>query len=151
MAPLKNKLFKKVLVPIVYGCKQTSAINAARAIAGEHGVSFVIIIYAPGGECLSIAAARAREVRQALKALSNLKQINRRTAVHATHRPWDEMIKVIAKEKPDLLVLEYPCQFENLKATPAEVLDHPPCDIAIVNPHIPEELNTILIPIRGGP
>ena len=151
MAPLKNKLFKKVLVPIVYGCKQTSAINAARAIAGENDVTFVGIIYVPGGESLSIAAARAREVRQTLKALSNMKQINRRTAVHATHRPWDEMIKVIAKEKPDLLVLEYPCQFENLKTTPEEVLAHPPCDIAIVNPHIPEKLQDVLIPIRGGP
>ena len=31
----KKKLFQKVLVPIVYGCEQTSAIDAARAIAGE--------------------------------------------------------------------------------------------------------------------
>ena len=151
MTPLKNKLFKKVLVPIVYGCKQASAINAARAIAGENDVTFVGIIYVPEGESLSIAAARAREVRQTLKALSNMKQIDRRTAVHATHRPWDEMIKVIAKERPDLLVLEYPCQFENLKTTPQEVLAHPPCDIAIVNPHIPEKLQDVLIPIRGGP
>ena len=151
MTSLKNKLFKKVLVPIVYGCKQTSAINAARAIAGENDVTFVGIIYVPEGESLSIAAARAREVRQTLKALSNVKQIHRRTEVYATHRPWDEMIKVIEKERPDLLVLEYPCQFENLKTTPAEVLAHPPCDIAIVNPHIPEKFNDILIPIRGGP
>ena len=151
MAPLKTKLFKKVLVPIVYGCKQTSAINAARAIAGENDVTFAGIIYVPEGESLSTAAARAREVRQTLKTLSNMKQTDRRTAVHATHHPWDEMIKVIEKEKPDLLVLEYPCHFENLKTTPAEVLAHPPCDIAIVNPHIPEKLNDILIPIRGGP
>jgi nucleotide-binding universal stress UspA family protein/glycosyltransferase involved in cell wall biosynthesis len=151
VSALKNKLFKKVLVPIVYGCKQASAINAARAIAGENDVTFVGIIYVPEGESLSIAAARAREVRQTLKALSNAKQIQRRTEVYATHRPWDEMIKVIEKEKPDLLVLEYPCQFENLKTTPAEVLAHPPCDIAIVNPHIPEKLIDILIPIRGGP
>jgi glycosyltransferase involved in cell wall biosynthesis/nucleotide-binding universal stress UspA family protein len=151
MTPLKNKLFKKVLVPVVYGCKQTSAINAARAIAGENDVSFVGIIYVPEGESLSIAAARAREVRQTLKSLSNLKQIQRRTEVYATHQPWAEMKKVIEKEKPDLLVLEYPCQFKNLKTTPEEVLAHPPCDIAIVNPYIPEKFNEILIPIRGGP
>lgn len=151
MTPLKNKLFKKVLVPIVYGCKQTSAINAARAIAGENDISFVGIIYVPEGESLSIAAARAREVRQILKGLSNLKQIHRRTEVYATHQPWAEMKKVIEKEKPDLLVLEYPCQFENLKTTPEEVLAHPPCDIAIVNPYIPEKFSDILIPIRGGP
>ncbi len=151
MTPLKNKLFKKVLVPIVYGCKQISAINAAHAIAGENDVRFVGIIYVPEGESLSIAAARAREVRQTLKALSNIKQIDRRTEVYATHRPWEELIRVIEKEKPDLLVLEYPCQFENLKTTPEEVLAHPPCDTAIVNPHIPDKFNDILIPIRGGP
>jgi glycosyltransferase involved in cell wall biosynthesis/nucleotide-binding universal stress UspA family protein len=151
MTPLKNKLFKKVLVPIVYGCKQTSAINAARAIAGENDVTFIGIIYVPEGESLSTAAARAREVRQILKTLSNVTQLHRRTEVYATHRPWDEMAKVIEKENPDLLVLEYPCQFENLKTTPAEVLAHPPCDIAIVNQHIPEKLKDILIPIRGGP
>jgi hypothetical protein len=38
MTPLKNKLFKKVLVPVVDGCKQTSALTP-RAIAGENDVT----------------------------------------------------------------------------------------------------------------
>ena len=73
------------------------------------------------------------------------------TEVHATHQPWDEIVRVTEKEKPDLLILEYPCQFETLKTTPAEVLTHPPCDIAIVNSHVSDSLNNVLIPIRGGP
>jgi nucleotide-binding universal stress UspA family protein len=151
MTALKNRLFKKVLVPIIYGCEQISAINAACAIAGENDVTYVGIIYIPEGESLSIAAAPAREVRATMRRLSNVKQIRRRTEVYATHRPWDEMVKVIEKEKPDLLILEYPCQIETLKTTPVEVLTHPPCNIAIVNSKVSDKLKNILIPIRGGP
>ncbi len=149
--PLKNRFFKKVLVPIVHGCEQTSAIAAAHAIAGEDNVMLIGLIYIPEGELLSGAAVHAQEVRQTLKKLSNLKHIQRWTEVYATHQPWDELAKVIEKEKPDLLVLEYPCQFETLKTTPVEVLTHPPCDIAIVNSNVSDTFQNILLPIRGGP
>jgi len=148
---LRKRLFKKVLVPIVHGCEQTSAINAARAIAGEERVRFVGLVYIPEDQSLSTAAVYAREVRQTLKKLSNVKQIRHWAEVYATHRPWDEMVKMIEKENPDLLVLEYPCHFEILKTTPAEVLANPPCDIAVVNSHISEHSTDVLIPIRGGP
>jgi glucosyl-3-phosphoglycerate synthase len=147
----KNRFFKKVLVPIVHGCEQSSAIAAARAIAGEEDVMLVGLIYIPEGESLSSAAASAQEVRQTLKSLSNQKHIQRWTEVHATHQPWEEMAKVIEKERPDLLVLEYPCQFETLGTTPVEVLTHPPCDIAIVNSNVSESFRNVLVPIRGGP
>ena len=150
MTPLKSRLFKKVLVPVVQGCEHTSAINAARGMAGDD-VQLVGLIYIPEGESLSTATGPAREVRETLKSLSNVKDIHRRAEVYASHRPWDELVKVVEKENPDLLVLEYPCQFEILKTTPAEVLAHPPCDIAIVNSHIPDNWNNVLIPIRGGP
>jgi len=150
-SPLRKRLFKKVLVPIVYNCEQDSAINAARAIAGEDNVMLVGLVYVPEGASLSSAATPAQEVRQTLKRLSDERHIQRWTDVHVTHRPWDELVRVIEKEKPDLLVLEYPCQFETLRATPTEVLAHPLCNVAIVNSHISEKLNNVLIPIRGGP
>ena len=95
---LKNRLFKKVLVPIVHGCTQISAINAARAIAGEDNILLVGLIYIPEGESLSSAALRAREVRKSLKMFSSVKNIHRSTEVYATHRPWKEMVKVIERE-----------------------------------------------------
>lgn len=150
-SPVRKRLFKKVLVPVVPDCEQMSAITAARAIAGEDGVKLVGLIYIPEGESLSTAAAGAREVRQTMKRLSTMKHIHRWTEVHATHRPWDELTNVVEKEKPDLLVLEYPCQFEQLKTTLEEVLTHPPCDIAIVNSNISDNLRNVLVPIRGGP
>jgi glycosyltransferase involved in cell wall biosynthesis/nucleotide-binding universal stress UspA family protein len=147
----KNRLFKKVLIPIVHGCPQISAINIGRAVAGEENIALVGLVYVPAGESLSGAAVYAREVRQILKRLSNVKQIHSSTEVYATHRPWREITKVIEKESPDLLVLEYPCHFDKLGTTPEEVLAHPPCDIAIVNTRITDHANNVLVPIRGGP
>ncbi len=144
----KTRLFKKVLVLLVHGCEQGSALNATHAIAGEENVVLVGLVYVPGSESLSSAAVHVQEVRQTLRKLSNVRN---RVEVHATHRPWDEIVKATQKEKPDLLILEYPCQFETLNITLAEVLPHPPCDIAIVNSHISDNLENVLIPIRGGP
>lgn len=146
-----KKIFKKVLVPVIYGCDQTSAINAARAIAGEDDVMFLGLLYVPEGESLSSATTRAREVRQALQSLSNAQPGHRWTEVYATHHPWNEIVKITKKEAPDLLILQYPCHFESLGMTPTEVLTNPPCDLAIVNHRISVKLQSILVAIRGGP
>jgi glucosyl-3-phosphoglycerate synthase len=150
-ASLKNRLFKKVLVPVVHGCEQAAVIHAARTITGEENILLVGFVYIPEGASLSIAAVPAQEVRQTLRTLSGADHIHRSGEVYATHRPWEEIRKVVEREAPDLLILEYPCQFETLHTTPAEVLTRPPCDIAIVNSYVPEHLDRILVPIRGGP
>ena len=147
----KNRFFKKVLVPVVYGCEQNSAIAAAYAIAGEDGVMVVGLVSIPAGESLSTGTLQAREVRQTLRRLSEVKHIHRATEVYATHQPWEEILKVIEREKPDLLILEYPCQFETIQTTLEGVLTRLPCDIAVVNSHITEDLKNVLLPIRGGP
>ena len=149
--PRKNRLFKKILVPIVHGCDQFSAIAAAQAIGGERNVVLVGLIYIPDDESLSTAAIPAREVRRTLKKFSKVKRIHRWAEVHVSHRPWDELVRIVEQEKPDLLVLESPCQFDSLKTTLAEVLKQPPCDIAVVNSHVSNDLKNALIPMRGGP
>jgi nucleotide-binding universal stress UspA family protein len=148
---LKKRLFKKILVPIVHGCASTSAINAARAIAGVDTVKLVGIVYVPEGGSLSGAAVPAQEVRQTLKNLADTEHLRGGTQVFATHHPWDEIVRISEKEKPDLLILEYPCQFEAIRATPMNILSQPPCDIAIVNSQITDSFQNILVPIRGGP
>jgi glycosyltransferase involved in cell wall biosynthesis/nucleotide-binding universal stress UspA family protein len=144
-------MFKKVLVPIVYGCEQSSAINAARAIAGEDDVLLMGLVYVPESKSLSSATMHAQTIRQTLKKLATVKNLHRWTEVYVTHWPWNEIGKVIEREKPDLLILEYPCQFETLAITPTEVLTHPPCDIAIVNQKVSDNLKSVLVPVRGGP
>ena len=147
----KKRLFKKILVPIIHGCESSSAVNAARAIAGTDSVILVGLVYIPEDESLSSAAQPAQEVRQTLRSLSSAEHIRGGSEVHATHHPWDEIVRIIEKERPDLLILEYPCQFEAIQATPIDILTQPACDIAIVNSHVPDILRHILVPIRGGP
>lgn len=148
---LKSRLFKKVLVPIVHGCEQASAIQAARAVAGAENILLVGFVYIPEGESLSSAATPAQEVRQTLRSLATPGQIPSGNEVYASHSPWEEIKRVAEREKPDLLILEYPCQFETLRATAKDVWGQPPCDIAIVNSRMPRKLKNILVPIRGGP
>lgn len=148
---MKQRLFKKILVPIVHGCESNSAINAALAIAGADNVKLVGLVYMPEGESLSSAAVPVQEVRQRLRDLSTVGHLRGGPRVFATHHPWDEIVQIIDKEKPDLLILEYPCQFEAMQATPTDILTQPPCDIAIVNSHITDTVQNILVPVRGGP
>lgn len=147
----RTGIFKKILVPIVYGCDQSSALNAARAIAGIENVMFIGLVYIPPGSSLSSAAVPVQEVRQMLRTLSSAVPGHRWTEVYATHHPWHEIVSIVERVKPDLLILEFPCQFEILKTSPTDVLTHPPCDIAIVNSKISEKPGNGLIPIRGGP
>ena len=104
-------IFKKILVPIVYGCDQSSAVNAARAIAGIENVMFIGLVYIPPGSSLSSAAIPVQEVRQMLRTLSSAVPGHRWTEVYATHHPWDEIVGIAERVKPDLLILEFPCQF----------------------------------------
>jgi nucleotide-binding universal stress UspA family protein len=147
----KGRISKKILVPIFQDCDQTSALNAARAIAGEAEVMLVGLVSVPEGESLSSAAVHVQEVRQMLRELSDTHLTHRSTDVYATYEPWEELLQITEREKPDLLILEYPCHFQGLRTTPTEVLTRPPCDIAIVNSKIPEVFKNVLIPIRGGP
>jgi glucosyl-3-phosphoglycerate synthase len=63
---------------------------------------------------------------------------------------WEELTRYIQQKKPDLLVLEWPCDFEELQI-PNNGLAHPPCDVAIVGGPLPENPRSVLISIRGGP
>ncbi|MDQ2693033.1 MAG: hypothetical protein M3Y68_13430, partial [Chloroflexota bacterium] len=99
-AGLKNRLFKKILVPIVYGCESSSAIHAARAIGGADKVKLLGLVYVPEGESLSSAAVPAQEVRQMLRHFSTTEHLRSGPRVFAAHRPWEELIRIVEKEKP---------------------------------------------------
>jgi hypothetical protein len=147
----KRNLISKVMVPVVYGCDQHSAINAARAIAGEEKLLLSGFIHVPDEETLSMATIHARDLRRTLKQLYKVKRNGKWAQVHVSHKPWDDLLRVIEQEQPDLLVLEYPNHFEALQVSIEEVLSLTPCNIAIVNHRIKADIKNALIPIRGGP
>ncbi len=147
----RRKLIAKALVPVVHGSDQQSALNAARAIAGEENILLAGFIHVPDEVTLSMATLHARELRKTLKQLYKVKRNGKWAQVHVSHRPWDDLLRVIEKERPDLLILQYPDHFDSLHVTVEEALSQTPCNIAIVNRRIGAEIKSALIPIRGGP
>jgi glycosyltransferase involved in cell wall biosynthesis len=151
MYSVSKNLISKVLVPVIHGCDQQSAINAAHAIGGHENILLAGFIYVPEGQSLSTATLHARDLRKTLKQLYKVKRNGKWAQVRVSHKPWDDLLKVIEEEQPDLLVLEYPNQFDALQVSIAEVLSLTPCNIAIVNQKVGTEIKSALLPIRGGP
>jgi len=145
-----KSVFRKVLVPFIHGKDCTSTLSAARIIAGDGQVILLGLVRVPEGQSLSSAAVPAREVRQELKKFSTDTQIRTEERVQASYNLWGELTHYIQLKKPDLLVLEWPVDFEELQI-PRNGLAHPPCDVAIISGPLPETPRNVLIPIRGGP
>ena len=147
----QNAYIAKVLVPVLYGCEQKSAIHAAHSIAGDENVLLTGFIYVPNDQSLSTAAVDARKLRKTLKQLYKVKRGDKWAQVNVSHNPWGELVNALKREDVDLLLLEWPCHFDSLKVSVAEVFSQAPCNIAIVNQHIGSNIKNVLIPIRGGP
>lgn len=159
--------FRKILVPIVYGCQFTSALAAARLIAahanpvvsgrgtaGSRTPGRIVLVGLVGVEAdqsLSAGAQRARRVRQTLRQLAADDAVRTRIRIRVSHTPWAELQSVITEERPNLMLLEWPSVLEGLKVTPSEALTHPPCDVALVRGPLPADLRRVLVSIRGGP
>ncbi len=146
-----SSLFRKVLVPIIDGHDYRPALRAARAIAGDGPVILAGIIPMPEGASLSEAAVSARRLRKTIRRLTSEVLSYKGAQVRVSHKPWDELSQVIKEERPSLLILGWPEQFEALGLTPAEVFAHPPCNIALVAGSIPERPQKVLTLMRGGP
>ena len=139
-----------MLVPVIFGSDCRSALAAARIIAGDGQVVLMGLVKVPPGESLSAAAVPVREVRQQLKNFASLENVRAEERVHASYNPWDELLQYIHETEPDLLVLEWPRDFDQLQLSP-DALAHPPCDVAIIGGSIPERPENVLVSLRGGP
>lgn len=147
----KNTFISKVLVPIVHDCEQMSVIRAGHAIAGDDNLMFTGFVRVPEEQSLSLGAANARDLRNTLKQFYRMKRGDEWAQVHVSYHPWRELLKIIKREGIDLLLLEWPGQFEALHVSVADALAQAPCHIAIVNDRIPPDIKKVLLPIRGGP
>ncbi len=145
-----KSVFRKVLVPFYQSKDCSTALAAARIIAGDGQVILVGLVRVPQGQSLSSAAVPAREVRQELKEIATDGRIRVEEVVQASYNLWEELIRYIQAKKPDLLVLNWPCDFEELNI-PRSGLSHPPCDVAMIGGSFPENPHNVLVSVRGGP
>jgi glycosyltransferase involved in cell wall biosynthesis/nucleotide-binding universal stress UspA family protein len=149
---MKNQKFSSfhaVLVPVVYGCRGQSALGAALAL--DANIVLVGLVPVPPGKSLSVGASMARKVRHRMLQMTNGKKIRARASVLVSHDPWLDLRKIIEKNEPDLLLLEWTEHFDALGIPPTDVLLRPPCNVGLVRGPFPDRPLRILIPLRGGP
>ncbi len=143
-------IFRKVLIPVFYGSDCEATLSTARMVAGKGQVILAGLVRMSPESPLSAAAIPARELRQKLKSYASQSQIKIDNRVRATYHPWEEIIKIVAEKKPDLLLLGWPWDFDAINI-PLDALTHPPCDVGIIGGQIPQKIQSVLVPIRGGP
>jgi glucosyl-3-phosphoglycerate synthase len=135
---------------VIYGSEHTAALHAALAITGAKNVWAVGILGISEPESLSTAAVPARHVRKTLRELVNRTQIHALQRIRVSHSPWEELVKVVGEEDPDLLVIEL-SHLEAMNLSLGQALRFPPCDIAFAGGAVPERPARVLVPLRGGP
>lgn len=145
-------VFRKIVVPVMYCCDNQAALAAAKAIAdSKDQILLVGMVAIPENDSLSTAALPARQVRKSLQELGNDARIRIYEKVRASYRPWEDLLRVVQQEEPDLLVMGWPDQFEACCTTPAAALAHPPCDLVVASGPVPDRPHSVLVSMRGGP
>ena len=138
-----------VLIPFVHEGPGGHALEAARHMDAE--IILVGVVVVPPDQSLSVGAVGARALRRLLRIYGRDKRITSKSQIIVSYSPWDEISKLIQDEKPDLLCLEFESHLKALRVTVNDVLTHPPCNVALVRGKLPNKLNQVLVPVRGGP
>jgi len=140
---------RTVLIPIIQDGPGLQALEVARHL--DAGILLVGVVVVPEGQSLSTGAIPARTLRKKLRILARDERITSRTQIIVSYHPWTELAKLIQRERPDLLCLEWENHITALKSTPNELLMHPPCNVALVHGKLPNKPRRVLVPMRGGP
>ncbi len=152
MADTRSKRHPKVLIPLMPESDNETLLTLARWLAKSEPVLLVGIVPVPEGANLSAGAAAAGELRRLMQRHVDRVSIQAKARIRVSYTPWDDLRLVLAEEDSiDLLVLNWPAHLQAMHLTAAELLSHPPCDIALLRGPLPAAPKKILIPNRGGP
>ena len=69
--PRPQIMFRKILVPVIYGSSCEAALALARSIENQGQVILVGMVHIPEGESLSTAALTARKVRKMMRSMAD--------------------------------------------------------------------------------
>ena len=142
----------KILIPLIPGSDNESLLNLAHWLAESEPILLLGVVPIPEGENLSSGMSMARELRNLIHAHIDRMNLRHLSRIRVTYTPWDDIRMVIVKQsKINLLVLDWPNHLDALDLTAAEILSHPPCDVAIVRGPVPEKPSSLMVFNRGGP
>ncbi len=138
-----------ILVPFVYDGPGLYMLDAARHFDVE--IILVGVVVVPQGQSLSTGAVAARSLRKTLRVFGRDKRVTSKTQIIVSYEPWNELYRLVQDLKPDLLFLDFENHLKALHVTLNDVLEHPPCDVALVRGKITSKPKQVLVPVRGGP
>lgn len=138
-----------ILVPFIHDGPGLYMLDAARQFDAE--IILVGVVVVPHDQSLSTGAAGARALRKMLRIFGRDKQVTSKSQIIVSYEPWQELSSLIQKEEPDLLFLDFEAHPRALHVTLNEVLERPPCDVALVRGKITSKPKQVLVPVRGGP
>ncbi|HJS20348.1 MAG TPA: glucosyl-3-phosphoglycerate synthase [Anaerolineales bacterium] len=146
----QRNLFRKILIPVIHGSDFKDSLHVAGGIASTDSILLAGIVSVTEENSLSAGALPAQELRKSFRLIKSKQQIRSLELIRVTHHPWNELLKIVREEKPDLLILEAGhCQLFGYSIQ--EVLKNAPCNIVVACGSIPKKFDQVLIPIRGGP
>jgi glucosyl-3-phosphoglycerate synthase len=149
MKAQKFTSFRNVLVPVFLGREEHAALQVACALEAQ--ITLVGLVPVSPGESLSLSASAARQLRQKLRKMAEDTPIRSRIRVVVSYQIWNDLIKIIKDDEPDLLLLDWDEDFLSLGITPADALMRPPCNVGVLRGPFPSTPLHILVPLRGGP
>ncbi|HEY8492197.1 MAG TPA: universal stress protein [Dehalococcoidia bacterium] len=150
----------KVLVPITDAADGVQMLGLAAAILGgrEGVIAAVGIIEVPPGKSFSNAANDALKLRRLLRRLTQQVETARAEMVHRVRiaRTAEQALRELAEEeRASLLLLPWREPWGRtdtvLRDGIEALVDHPPCDLALVKLGAAEPVQSILLAARGGP
>ena len=145
----------KVCVAIADPQRDRGLIEVACALAGSgprDEVVLVSVIEVSDGGTLAAAQPEARARRREITALAEefAGPPRVRTIVTVARQAWSAVTEVVAKERPDLLLVGWRRPgWDLLGTTIEEILRDPPCDLAVVKGPVARAKH-LLVPVRGG-
>jgi nucleotide-binding universal stress UspA family protein len=139
----------KCLVVVNDPEREQALVNLTSGLAAGDDVVLVSVIEVPEGEALAAAQPEARQRRRQLDQLI-APGSGARTHVTVGRQGWDAVLELIARERPDLMVLPWRRPgWDFLGTTMEQILRAPPCDVAVVKGSF-ARARRILVPVRGG-
>ena len=127
--------------------RERGLVDVAVALSAGDEVTLASVIEVPEGETLASAQTEARRQRRAMRALERPAV---RVHVTVARRGWAAIAELVAKERPDLLLVAWRRPgWDFLGTTIEDVLRDPPCDVAVVKGSF-SRVKRLLVPVRGG-
>jgi glucosyl-3-phosphoglycerate synthase len=141
--------FRKVVLPVFFDTDIPASLAAAASLGVE--IRLVGLLVVPPGTSPSEKTEQARKLRAHLQTIAEREGLKTPPELVVSPQPWRDLWKLIAREKGNLVLLEYPTHFTGPWGIKEEYITVVPCDLAILRGDWPSNLPHILVPVRGGP